>query len=490
MKKILFLGGLLLSGMTFVSCSDDYTDWAEPQTYPQEDAITLPGFAASAVAAIDLANVADGANVQAFTLSTAALPDGASIGNTRMEITPSDQTGAEVQTLSTDNSGMLSKEDLQTAVENAYGKRPTARTFYAQVYSDIIIDGQSFLVDAGAISLVVTPEAPFISSAYYLVGDFCGWDDATMIPFTHSDEDVYSDPVFSVTFTTSGGDYWKIIPQSNIDSDNFWYEGTTGVVGVAVNGDNSMSGTLVAIEGVGAGLVSDPGYYKMTINMMDYTYTIEEMASEYYMTGTPNGWSGDVKNALFFPETNTTFSYTSYYTASWDLKFWSAADFGNWDYIYGCPSADDNNGAWTGSIVYSDGDQSLIGCISSPSAGYYKLTIDMGTMNYSWEMLDNQEPTEYTMISLIGDFNDWGGDIDMVQAAPHNWYVETTIPSDGGLKFRADYDWTVSWGCDIDISENYYGVSTSDNGPNMTVPAGTYRIYFNDITSEFIFIAE
>ena len=39
MKKILFLGGLLLSAMTFVSCNGDYDDWADPQSNPQEEAV-------------------------------------------------------------------------------------------------------------------------------------------------------------------------------------------------------------------------------------------------------------------------------------------------------------------------------------------------------------------------------------------------------------------------------------------------------------------
>ncbi|MCD8290027.1 MAG: DUF5115 domain-containing protein [Prevotella sp.] len=489
MKKILFLGGLLLAGITFVSCSDDYTDWADPQSYPQEDAITLPGFTASAVGAIDLANVEDGADIQVFSLATVALPDGASVGNVRMEISPADDASAEAQTIDTEN-GIISKEVLQAAVENAYGKRPTARTFNAQVYADIIIDGQSFLVDAGVVSLIVTPEAPFISSAYYLVGDMCGWDESTMIPFSHSDEDVYSDPVFTVTFNTTGGQYWKIIPQTNIDAGNLWIEGSTGVVGVAVDGDTSLSGTLVAVEGVGAGQVANAGYYKMTINMMDYTYTIEEMASEYYLTGNPNGWASD-QGALFFPQTTTTFTYTSYYNGSWDVKFWAAADLGNWDYIYGCSAAEDNNGAMTGTIVYSNGDQSLIGCITPPSAGYYTLTIDMQSMTYSWTMLDNQEPTEYTSITALGDFNGWdtGAGIDLQQVAPHNWYAEATISSDGGVKFLADGSWDVNWGCTIDISENNSGVGVQ-NGDNMTVPAGNYRIYLNDITGEFVFISE
>ena len=164
MKKIMFLGGLFLSAMTFVACSDDYTDWAEPQTNPQEESVTLPGYTASATSAIDLAAVA-GDSVQILSLSDASLPEGAAVGNTRIEVLPADETSDQKITLGVDSKGRVGKADLQGALETFYGKRPTERTLAGQVYSNIIIDGQTFLVDAGEINVVATPEAPFIAEA-------------------------------------------------------------------------------------------------------------------------------------------------------------------------------------------------------------------------------------------------------------------------------------------------------------------------------------
>jgi hypothetical protein len=124
------------------------------------------------------------------------------------------------------------------------------------------------------------------------------------------------------------------------------------------------------------------------------------------------------------------------------------------------------------------------------NGGWYTFTIDMNAMKYSWTAID--EPSaEYTNISLIGDFNGWAADVDLtaLDKAPHNWYVRAAIPSDGGLKFRANHDWALSWGANFDISESYGGTSTSDNGPNINVPAGTYDFYFNDITGQFAIVA-
>ena len=39
------------------------------------------------------------------------------------------------------------------------------------------------------------------------------------------------------------------------------------------------------------------------------------------------------------------------------------------------------------------------------------------------------------------------------------------------------------------IADQSYGTCTA-GGDNITVPAGTYSIYFNDITMQYVFIAE
>lgn len=491
MKKIMFLGGLFLSAMTFVACSDDYTDWAEPQTNPQEESVTLPGYTASATSAIDLAAVA-GDSVQILSLSDASLPEGAAVGNTRIEVLPADETSDQKITLGVDSKGRVGKADLQGALETFYGKRPTERTLAGQVYSNIIIDGQTFLVNAGEINVVATPEAPYIANAYYLIGDVAGgWDTDHIIKFNHSGADVYEDPVFTVTFTASGSGSWKIIPQGNIDNDDLWHSGTDGVVGVSKDGDTALEGTLVTVGAAGgepgAGRIEKAGMYRMTINMMDYTYKIEEMAATYYVYGAVQGWNNDPatgKTCAFYPETTSKQSYTTKWTGAWDLKFWSADGWGNDAMAYG--SEVDGDSSESGKIVGDGAAQA----ISAPSEGYYTFTIDMGTMTYTWTKLDNQTPTEYTSIGLIGANGDWNNDMEMTQVTPHNWYVKANITADSEVKFREAKSWDImDWGADVNIGSQAYGTGTQ-GGANITVPAGTYDIYLNDITGQFVFVAQ
>lgn len=489
MKKIMFLGGLLLSAMTFVGCSDDFTDWASPQTNPQEDAIELPGYTASAVTtAIDLSTVT-GDSVQVLTLSDATLPEGAVVSNTRVELLPDGDETATAVTLAVDNEGRVGKADLQATIEGFYGKRPEARTLVGHVYSNVMINGQAFLVDAQTINVVATPEAPYIASAYYLVGDMCGWDAASAIKFTHSDADVYDDPVFSVVFTTPKADcYWKIVPQGNIDSGDFWHEGTDGVVGVAVDGDPSLAGSLVTTAPK-AGKIEKQGFYKLTVNMMDYTYTIEEMAATYYLVGDFGGaasWDISNFNYALYPQTTTTQSYTTKWTGSGSFKFFTEAN--NWDSAYGAELGT-TAGAVSGKLASNANNGA--DNISVPEVGaYYTFTVDMSAMTYTWTKCDESKVIDYNKIGLIGVNGDWDNDVFLTQVTSHNWYVEADVTSDCEVKFRVDGNWNVmDWGADVNIADQSYGTGTK-GGDNVKLPAGKYKVYFNDITGQFLFLAE
>lgn len=489
MKKIMFLGGLLLSAMTFVGCSDDFTDWASPQTNPQEDAIELPGYTASAVTTpIDLSTVT-GDSVQVLTLSDATLPEGAVVSNTRVELLPDGDETATAVTLAVDNEGRVGKADLQATIEGFYGKRPEARTLVGHVYSNVMINGQAFLVDAQTINVVATPEAPYIASAYYLVGDMCGWDAASAIKFTHSDADVYDDPVFSVVFTTPKADcYWKIVPQGNIDSGDLWHEGTDGVVGVAVDGDPSLAGSLVTTAPK-AGKIEKQGFYKLTINMIDYTYTIEEMAATYYLVGDFGGaasWDISNFNYALYPQTTTTQSYTTKWTGSGSFKFFTEAN--NWDSAYGAELGT-TAGAASGKLASNANNGA--DNISVPEVGaYYTFTVDMSAMTYTWTKCDESKVIDYNKIGLIGVNGDWDNDVFLTQVTSHNWYVEADVTSDCEVKFRVGGNWNVmDWGADVNIADQSYGTGTK-GGDNVKLPAGKYKVYFNDITGQFLFLAE
>lgn len=493
MKKLSLYISIALAGLFMGSCSEDFKDWADPQTNPQEDAITIPGFTATAAQAIDFANVTTD-SVNTFSLSSAALPEGFTLANARLELTPQGVENATKTTINTDLNGKGAVADLAPVVESAYGKRPTARTFDAQVYVNAVKDGQAVLIDAGKINLVMTPKAPFIDTNYYLVGQMTDWSLDTKFKFTHSDADVYEDPVFTIMFTTTDDNqYWKIIPQGNVDAGNIWAveNNPKGVVGVEKDGDDAMSGTLLTTTSKGekanAGKLAKAGTYQMTINMMDYTYSIKQIAPEYYLVGALQSWSDQNMSCLMTAETAMVQNFTTKWTGDANLKIWLGSDFGKWDNAFGSASGDGVSAA-EGKLKANGG-----AIVCPEKNAYYTFTADFSTMTYKWTKLANQNPTEFKYVSLIGVGGKWneGDDIDLKQVAPHNWYLaKQEIPA-GGLKIRADHKWRDDGNWGVAEGQKYESkgtLITSGGSGNIPVPAGTYNIYFNDITGAYAFV--
>lgn len=435
------------------SCSEDFKDWADPQTNPQEDAITIPGFTATAAQAIDFASVTTD-SVNTFSLSSAALPEGFTLGNARIELTPQGVENATKTTVNTSLDGKGAVADLASVVESAYGKRPTARTFDAQVYVNAIKEGQAVLIDAGKINLVMTPKAPFIDAAYYLVGDMFTTDDVNgwntisdKQKFKHSDKDVYEDPIFTITFETTKADqYWKIIPKANVDAGNT-DASAAGVVGPKVDGEDSMTGSLTNGDAK-AGKIAKAGKYKLTLNMMDYSYTIEE-APELYMKGDANGWDG----YDYLAGDGVHFTGFMYLNQN-GFKFTTAPDWSG-----------------TGYGANFDTAPNAANIVITEPAGYYKVDVDLSAKTYTL--------TSITSIGIIGDAapKGWDSDVDLTYV-PYNketnegryWEIKDIKLKTGVIKFRANDGWDINWGGELD------NLTSKGNPANIAVEEGTYDI--------------
>ncbi len=493
MKKIFLYSLAVLASIILASCNGDYDDWAQPQHNPEEEAITIPGFTATPVVqAIDFANVTTD-SVSTFTLSEAALPEGFTLDNARLEIIPQGEDNAIKKTVNTSLEGKAAVADLSEVIVSFYGKRPIAHSFVAHVYLNALKNGDAVLIDAGKFNLEMTPKAPFIDSGYYMVGLMTDWELSPDFKFTHSGKDVYEDPVFTLVFTTKDDDqYWKIIPQGNVDTGNIWAveNDPKGVVGVEKDGDDAMSGTLLTTTSKGkkanAGKIAKAGTYKMTINMMDYTYSIEQIA-DYYLVGALQSWNEKDMSCLMTAESAMVLSFTTKWTGGANLKIWKDSNFGNWDNAFGCADSGNKN-ATEGKLKVNGG-----AIVCPEKNAYYTFSADFSTMTYKWTKLANQNPTEFEYVALIGVDGKWndGDDIDLKQVAPHNWYLaKQEIPA-GGLKIRADHKWRDDGNWGFAEGQNYESkgtLITSGGSSNTSVPAGTYNIYFNDITGAYAFV--
>ena len=476
-KKILYALTLMA---VVASCKDDYKDWAKPLSNPEEPAQSV-SFTVSNAPDVNYDGLtAD--SVQLFIPNTSVTTGATPVNRYDVKLYNDDQTVSAELHIGNDEAKIPASE-LKDIVEKLYGKRPVARNVNIDILAYTSVDEQQTIASTAKAKLSVTLKAPFIDTAYYLTGDFAGWNKDGALPFTHlGDGDVYDNPEFQIMFTvTAANQYWKIISGTNYNGD-FWSEGEKGVVGTVSDGDTSFEGNLTTTSPQ-AGKIEQPGMYIMTINMMNYTYSIKSVAPQFFMVGAVPGWNVEgASKALLYPQSGTVMSYTTKYTGAWDLKLWNKNDLGNWDACYG--SVVDGDNSPSGALINAGAQ-----AISAPSAEYYTFTVDLAAMTYQWTKLDNQTPTEYTAMGVIGDFNGWGGDLAMTQVTPHNWYVVGTV-TDGGLKFRANQGWDINWGADLSVSDsNFFGKGTQ-GGSNIWVPAGTYAFFLNDITGEFAIVKQ
>lgn len=473
MKKLSLYISIALAGLFMGSCSEDFKDWADPQTNPQEDAITIPGFTATAAQAIDFASVTTD-SVNTFSLSSAALPEGFTLGNARIELTPQGVENATKTTVNTSLDGKGAVADLASVVESAYGKRPTARTFDAQVYVNAIKEGQAVLIDAGKINLVMTPKAPFIDAAYYLVGDMFTTDDVNgwntisdKQKFKHSDKDVYEDPIFTITFETTKADqYWKIIPKANVDAGNT-DASAAGVVGPKVDdGEDSMTDSLTNVDAK-PGKIAKAGKYKLTLNMMDYTYTFEEVKYDpfIYFIGATDGWKSSDQKLALVDEAKGVYTGYVYVAdpngAGLQFKFQRVA--GSWD-------NEINAGTFNTFSDAATNENGNIGVNAGEGVYYFDVNLGEGTI----------KATKVETMGIIGQFNGWSSDAVMTWNAEEYCFEATNVGvTADGWKFRVNGGWDINLGGSLN--------NLTAGGDNIKVAGNTVKLYPTRKTNDNIY---
>ena len=458
-KKIL-LGMTLL--MSMVSCTEDYTDWGNPQSNPQEEAVSFGDGSVTPVDVINLANVKTEkvkvASIVAPTSSDAAY-------------TPNYKINFDGQSFDIDAEGNMAKADLANYIVDKFGKRPTERDIDATLDAWVSNGATAIkMATSETFQVKAIPEAPVIDEGYYLIGDMFkaqesdDWSKETMKAFNHSDKDVYEDPVFTVSFETTKADqYWKIIPKKNIDSGDIW---AAGVVGPKVDGDDSMTGTLTNGDAK-AGKIAKAGKYKLTINMMDYTYTIEEVKYDpfIYFIGATDGWTNaEQKLALVDANTGT---YTGFlYCAdpnNWGNQFKFQRVAGSWDNEINAGAFNTFDGAATN-------ENGNIGVNAGEGVYYFDVNLANGTI----------KATKVETMGIIGGFNNWGGDAAMTWNAEEYCFEATNVGvTADGWKFRVNGGWDINLGGSLN--------NLTAGGDNIAVAGNTIKLYPTRKTSDNIY---
>ena len=448
--------------MAMVSCTEDYTDWGNPQTNPQEEAVA---FGNGSVAPVDVINLAD-VKTEKVKVASIVAPTSSDAA-----YTPNYKINFDGQSFDIDADGNMATAELTSYIVDKYGKRPTERDIDATLDAWVSNGATAVkMATSEKFQIKAIPEAPVIEEGYYLVGDMFttddvnGWTKEVAKAFNHSDKDVYEDPVFTVSFETTKADqYWKIIPKKNIDSGDIW---AAGVVGPKVDGDDSMTGTLTNGDAK-AGKIAKAGKYKLTINMMDYSYTIEEVKYDpfIYFIGATDGWTNaEQKLALVDANTGT---YTGFlYCAdpnNWGNQFKFQRVAGSWDNEINSSTFNTFEGAATN-------ENGNIGVNAGEGVYYFDVNLANGTI----------KATKVETMGLIGNFNSWAGDAAMTWNAEEYCFEATNVGvTADGWKFRVNGGWDINLGGSLN--------NLTAGGDNIAVAGNTIKLYPTRKTSDNIY---
>lgn len=454
--------------MSMVSCTEDYTDWGNPQSNSQEEAVA---FGNGSVTPVDVINLAD-VTTEKIKVASIVAPTSSDAA-----YTPNYKINFDGQSFDIDADGNMATAELTSYIVDKYGKRPTERDIDATLDAWVSNGATAVkMATSEKFQIKAIPEAPVIEEGYYLVGDMFttddvnGWTKEVAKAFNHSDKDVYEDPVFTVSFETTKADqYWKIIPKKNIDADDLW---APGVVGPKVDGDDSMTGALTNGDAK-AGKIAKAGKYKLTINMMDYSYTIEEVNYDpfIYFIGSTDGWkSSDQKLALVDDAKGvyTGYVYLADPNAAGFVEFKFQRKAGIWDNAIGAGTFVSFGGAAIGV------DNGNLGVNAGEGVYYMDVNLSEGTIT----------ATKVETMGIIGGFNNWAGDAPM-KWNPEEYCFEATFeaPNAGvtadGWKFRVNGGWDINLGGSIN--------NLTAGGDNITVAGKTVKLYPTRKTKDNIY---
>lgn len=456
--------------MAMVSCTEDYTDWSKPQVNAEPKAVEFGNGSVTPVDVINLANVTE----EKVQVASIVAPTSSDAG-----YTPTIKINLGNKTYDIDNDGKMATADLASYISETYGKRPDERDINATL--DAWISNGSTVVKMATsetFQVKAIPVARVIDEGYYLVGDMFttedgvnGWNTiSAKQAFKHSDNDVYDDPIFTITFETTKADqYWKIIPKANVDAGNT-DASAAGVVGPKIDGDDSMTGLLTNADAK-AGKIAEPGKYKLTLNMMDYSYTIEPVNYDpfIYFIGSTDGWkSNDQKLALVDEDKGT---YTGYVYiadpngAGFEFKF--QREQGNWDTAIGASDF----------VTFKDAAKdpqngNNLGVNAGEGVYYMDVNLSEGTIT----------ATKVESMGMVGKFQGW----DVLAPVPMTWNAEEYCfeatnagVTDGGWKFVVNKGWSINLGGSIN--------NLKQDGTDLKVAGNTVKLYPTRKTKENIY---
>ena len=471
MKKIsLYIMALLSMGL--VSCNQDFETIFSPQTNEQESLLQASDVtvANNTPAVINLSDffTEDGLS-KAIPIGTASVKEGAMPANSILKAEVEFSKDADfansiilgANSLEGSNEISVAASQLQDAYFNDITRNPATTDLYIRTILYTVTGGTAeAIVGKPGENYYCESTVKFtplnkvqISPAYYVIGAAGGWsaEGARTQKFSHSDADVYEDPIFTIIVDAGGDDSWFAIGDDTaIDAvaAGDWTQlfGTKGA-------SEDLTGTMDRRYNLGGDHsfhVTGAKKIKITLNMMEYSYTIEpvNVADAYYLVGGPEDWAGSAasKSQKFSHSAASVaddpiFTYVLEGTGG-DIWFAigddeacdAIANDNDWSKLYGTTSGNGENGL-SGSLsrrssLADDGSFKVDG-----TSKFIRVQINMAEMTYTITPLDF-DPYVY----FIGATDGWANAEQKLaltdETGIYTGYLYVADPNSWGLEFK------------------------------------------------------
>lgn len=490
MKKISLYMFSLLTLVGFSACDEDYTDWANPQSNPQEDAKNGITAQMTGLTPEFVMDTYEGDSVEIAKLENLTGAD--EVVGYKLQLTGNDKTLA-IPFAEKDGVLKVDAAELELITNQLYNSRQSvARDVIAKVEVSVMAStNEAVAITTGDIAMKVTPmTTPAMEDEYFVLGDISSWDVAGAKPFVQDENDP---AVFTVEVTNEKEDKAniKIFPKSGVEGNVDWNK----ALGAIKDGDVAVSGLLDFTDkkGAQAGAIGLElkGKVRITINVKDYTYTIKEVSDlpeTMFINGSPFGWNWtDACQMIHMTQTPGMFWRMQYYSAGDEIKFSPVAD---WKGDFGFSTDILTPEAIEFAGLSDKGGNILIG-----NSGWYVIVVTVdnvggkkveflkpevyllgGLVNSSWNC------TEETLFTVpadkTGDFVSPAATADgiaricCIAAGSSNWWKsEFTLDmkADAAIIYRADKPVSDNLGelgyeCPVKAGQKVYVNFTAGNG--------------------------
>ena len=459
MKKI-FFGLMALSALT--ACDGDYSDYAAPQKYGPEEAVTIQIAFSPSDYALDMASDAD-KDVPLFSYTTS----NEEITSITAEVIRVDEGGDiyndTIPGYGKDGKLYIAANDMDRVVGTRFGSH----------YADYVYN---FDIKADVVAHTASGDGTFVSAKTTLpvkLAPIPEYDDgykATVNGVAAGNFAKQADGTYRVSISTTEKNSSILLYAINGANEE--------VMGSYIEDNNATQAGIALGANAKTINIAEPGNWVIILDVQYGTYAIEEdIPTEFYMTGSELGWGGTWLPLILVNsnwddsgKSKGVFWILRYFSAGEEFKFAPKADWGG-DFGGNKMSVTDKAGAGYSNAGF-DGSNCKI-----DKAGWYVLTL-----RPQEKSLVIDKPQVY----ICGEIVEKGWDASIPDKAnlftvptdKDGEFVSPAFVNDGNVRMFTLIDGIDWWRTEYNVYDGKIVIRTEGDQPDVRSEAGK-KVYLN-----------